>query len=101
MTRDVKIMMLALYDDSYRAVRQGAGRPSTDSTSATVSIFLGQDSKARELRVELGGHSFILRIDRLWSQCLLGERLCECIMDYIIFNQGVGACDKTTSASNL
>ena len=46
----------------------------------------------------MGGHSFILGIDRLWSQCLLGERLCECIMDYVIFNQGVGACGKTTSA---
>ena len=47
MTRDVQIVMLALYDDSYQAMRQGAGRPSTDSTSTTVSIFLGQDSEAR------------------------------------------------------
>ena len=39
-------------------VRQGDGRPSTGSTGATVSIFLGRDSEARELRAELGGHSF-------------------------------------------
>ena len=36
-------------------VRQGAGRPSTGSTGATESIFLGWDSEARELRAELGG----------------------------------------------
>ena len=45
-------------------MRQGSGRPSTGSTGATVSIFLGRDSEARELRAELGGHSFIPRIDR-------------------------------------
>ena len=50
-----------------RGVRRGAGRPSNDSTGATVSIFLGRDSEAKELR-ELGGHSFIPRIDRPWSQ---------------------------------
>ena len=50
-------------------MRQGAGHPSTGSTGATVSIlFLGRDSEARELRVELGGHSFIPRIDRPRSQ---------------------------------
>ena len=49
-------------------VRQGAGRPSTGSTGATMSIFLGLDSEARELRVELGGHSFIPRNDRPQSQ---------------------------------
>ena len=45
-------------------VRQGAGRPLTGSTGATVSIFLGRHSEARELRAELGGRSFIPRIDR-------------------------------------
>ena len=49
-------------------VRQGAGRPSSGSTGATVSIFLGRDSKARELRAELGGYSFIPHIDRPPSQ---------------------------------
>ena len=34
-------------------VRQGAGRPSTGSTSATFNIFLGRDSGARELREDL------------------------------------------------
>ena len=48
--------------------RQGAGPPWTGSTGTTVSIFLGRDSEAKELRVELGGHSFIPRIDRLRSQ---------------------------------
>ena len=49
-------------------VRQGAGHPSTGSTGVPVSIFVGRDSKARELRAELGGHSFIPRIDRPLSQ---------------------------------
>ena len=49
-------------------MRQGAGRPSTGSTGTTVSIFWGLDSEARELRAELGGHSFIPRIDRPLSQ---------------------------------
>ena len=49
-------------------MRQGAGRPSTGNTGATVSIFLGRDSEARELRAELGGHSFIPRIDKPRSQ---------------------------------
>ena len=40
-------------------VRQGAGCSSTGSTGATLSIFLGRDSKARELRAELEGDSFI------------------------------------------
>ena len=35
-------------------MRQGGGCPLTGSTGATVSIFLGQDSEARELPVELG-----------------------------------------------
>ena len=42
-------------------VRQGAGRPSTGSTGATVSIFLGRDSEAGELRAELGSHSLIVQ----------------------------------------
>ena len=42
-------------------MRQGAGRPSTGSTGPTVGIFLGRDSEARELRAEMGGHSFIPR----------------------------------------
>ena len=45
-------------------VRQGAGRPSNGSTGTTVSIFLGRDSEARELRAELGGHSFALTARR-------------------------------------
>ena len=50
-------------------VRQGASCPSTRSTVATVSIFLGLDSEARELRAEFEViHSFIPCIDRLWSQ---------------------------------
>ena len=70
---NVHIVALARYDDGHRMhvsgfVRQGAGRPSTGSTGATVSIFVGRDSEAKELRAELGGHSFIPRIDRLWSQ---------------------------------
>ena len=40
---------------------QGAGRTSTGSTGANMSIFLGRDSGARELHAELGGHP---RIDR-------------------------------------
>ena len=59
------IVTLARYDE---LVRQGAGRPWTGSTGTTVSIFWGLDSEARELRVELGGHSFIPRIDRLLSR---------------------------------
>ena len=68
-TRDVHIVTLARYDDGHRARRevmaqgrgdvgQGASRPSTGSTGATVTIL------ARELRAELRGHSFIPRIDR-------------------------------------
>ena len=48
--------------------RQGAGRPSTVRTGATVSLFLRGDSEARQLRAKLGGHSFIPRIDRPRSQ---------------------------------
>ena len=46
-TRDVHIVALARYDgrlshvSSY--VKQGAGRPSTGSTGATLRIFLGRD----------------------------------------------------------
>ena len=71
-TRDVQIVMLVRYDDGYLLttshVGQGAGRPFTGSTGTTVSILLGWDSEARELRAELGGHSFIPRIDRPRSQ---------------------------------
>ena len=60
-TRNVHIVTLAQYDNGYRAsreemaqggrgVRQGAGRPLTGSTGATVTIFVGRDSEARELR---------------------------------------------------
>ena len=62
LARETRLSHVASY------VRQGAGRPSTGSTDATVSIFLGWDSEARELRAELGGHSFIPRIDRQRSQ---------------------------------
>ena len=68
------IVALARYD-GYRMYRlisgfvgQGAGRPSTGSTGAAVSIFVGRDSEARELRAELGGHSFIPRIEGPRSQ---------------------------------
>ena len=33
-----------------------------------MCTFLGRDSEARELRAELGGHSFIPRIDRPRSE---------------------------------
>ena len=46
----------------------GAGRPSTGSTGTAVNIFLGRDSEDRELRAELGGHSFIPHINRSRSQ---------------------------------
>ena len=50
-TRDVYIVTLARYDDCYRA--------SIGSTGATVSIFLGRDSEAREFRAGLEViHSF-------------------------------------------
>ena len=56
--RDVHIVMLARYDDAYQAglelmaqgrasVRQGSGRPSTGSSGATMSIFLGPGVIAR------------------------------------------------------
>ena len=59
-TRNVHIVTLAQYNNGYRAsreemaqggrdVRQGAGRLLTGSTGATVTIFVGWDSKAREL----------------------------------------------------
>ena len=53
---------------------EGAGRPSTGSTGATVSIFLGQDSEAKKLCAELGGYSCI---DRPRSQRTIRERLRE------------------------
>ena len=76
---DMHIIMLARYDDGYRArqevmaqgrggVRQEAGYPLTGSAGATVSIFVVRDSEARQLRAELGGYSFIPCIARPWSQ---------------------------------
>ena len=63
--RDLHIVTLAPYAIRQSAIGlyrrqvmaqgrgQGAGRPSTGSTGAIVSIFLGRDSEARELRVKL------------------------------------------------
>ena len=61
-TRDLHIVTFARYDDGYRAMRD---KEPTGSTGATVSIFVGRDNEleAKELRVELGGHSFSPRID--------------------------------------
>ena len=54
-------------------VRQGAGCPSNGSTGATVSIFLGWDSEARELHAEMEVfHSF--RALRGRSHNVLRER---------------------------
>ena len=65
-------------------VTQGSGRPSTGITGTTVSIFWGLDSEARELRVELGGHSCI---DRPRSQRTTWKT--AWVVDYVIFNLGV------------
>ena len=63
--RDLHIVTLAPYAIRQSAIGlyrrqvmaqgrgQGAGRPSTGSTGAIVSVFLGRDSEARELRVKL------------------------------------------------
>ena len=76
-------------------VRQGASCPSTRSTVATVSIFLGRDSEARELCAEL-------EVIHALTGCghnVLRKKPCEYVVDDVIFNQGVGACCKTASAS--
>ena len=66
-----------------------------------MSILKGLDSEVRELRVELGGHSFIPRIDRPLSQRTIYVKDRLSIVDYVIFNHGVGTRGKTTSASYL
>ena len=74
-TRDVHIIALVRYDNGYHMYQaMGVGRPSTGSTGATVSIFLGRDSEARELHAELGGHSFALTGR---GHNVLRERPCE------------------------
>ena len=76
----------------------GAGCPLTGSTGATVSIFLGRNSEARELRAELGGHS-------LWQAAVTTYYVKDCVSSGLRHFQSrrtrVGACGKTTSASYM